>query len=780
MQKKKILLLTFLLLISLLIKAQSGLSDYKSRVDYIFANVDHSQVSTGLLSDYGLQIIPPEYYDGVLRDSNEVDIKAWRKLYAGMDYSRFNGNCYLPGQNDVFNAIASSIPASSQPVPLVTMLVNYNRLRDDAYTSGLVTINNDQIFNVSGNNPYETKTLFAVAPVLLDFNISSIQFVLSSNLFFSNYNKSISTVRIDMGDGNGFRNITWNQPFSVAYSSSGIKTFIVDYIFSDGTELYSHGKINVLYVSQLKSGRYYYPSSPIPIPATDNHSGAALSICSSHDDGGIHKPIIVAKGFDPWKVMHDPYMQYTVYDFLNINGKYAAGNIDIPITGSTYPTLESYLMNNGYDIVFVNYNDGTDDIKRNAALFEYVIRWVNEHKVENNPNVVLGISMGGLVARYALKHLEQQGYDHQAKVYISLDSPHNGANVPVGVQTAVYDLQWLNNVLGMSDDLNYVYNLVRTTAAKQMLIYRVEKNGQDFYFDNSVHQSFTNEIQTMGFPINCYNVAISDGSGSGTKFFEQHAELVNYSLNSSFNWWQEILLEWGAVTGLFTKFAINIIPGKSELNADCLINAIPTNPDRIYHSRLYIRKKLLWMIPVTTDILRVNFDTQNTMVPIDGAPGGSYKIEEFLGSLPPELRSAIKVDQFCFVPAVSALALTNWQDYLLLPLNNYNFIQNGQTNFQNYYTPMPSSNSVHTSLISSDNSLGNYVKSIFENMNSYCTSTTTIQNMTYSKSQTIVGCNLNMQNVNVQNNSNVIFDATNTTTINGPFTIQSGSSVQIK
>ncbi len=32
--------------------------DYMNRVNYIFANVDHSKVTTGLLSDYGLQVIP--------------------------------------------------------------------------------------------------------------------------------------------------------------------------------------------------------------------------------------------------------------------------------------------------------------------------------------------------------------------------------------------------------------------------------------------------------------------------------------------------------------------------------------------------------------------------------------------------------------------------------------------------------------------------------------------------------------------------------------------------
>jgi len=50
--------------------AQETPDAYKDRVNYIFANVDHSKVSTGILSDYGLQVILPEYYDGTFRSVN--------------------------------------------------------------------------------------------------------------------------------------------------------------------------------------------------------------------------------------------------------------------------------------------------------------------------------------------------------------------------------------------------------------------------------------------------------------------------------------------------------------------------------------------------------------------------------------------------------------------------------------------------------------------------------------------------------------------------------------
>src|SRR5690606_13123572 len=50
------------------------------------------------------------------------------------------------------------------------------------------------------------------------------------------------------------------------------------------------------------------------------------------------------------------------------------------------------------------------------------------------PNVVLGQSMGGVIARWALRDMEDKGQNHQTRLFISYDAPHQGANVPQGYQ----------------------------------------------------------------------------------------------------------------------------------------------------------------------------------------------------------------------------------------------------------------------------------------------------------------------------------------------------------
>jgi len=801
-----IVLVIRLIFITISISAQDTPDAYKNRVNYIFANVDHSKVTTGLLSDYGLQVIPPEAYDGILRDTNEVDIDIFHTLYGDMDYSRFNSNCALSGQSTVVSAIASNLPAEGQPIPIASMLISYNSYRTDAYTSGKVTVVNEQIFDVTGQNPYQTNLLFAASPIKMGFNSSTLQFVLKSSLYYSNAGKTISSMAVDMGDGVGFKNVLWDVPFSISYSSTGNKRFIIKYSFSDGTVLQTHGKIAVDFTLELKSAKDYYFSTALihNIDAASGHSGGTVTVRFGlgHADGKLRKPLIVAEGFDAWKIIspNNPTKNLTIDDFLKFDylGK-SFGRLGVPLNSSLYD-LESSLYSQAYDIVYLDYNDGTDDIKRNAVLLEEAIKWVNVQKQANGstePNVVMGISMGGLVARYALRHLETQGYNHQAKVYISMDSPHRGANVPVGVQAALYHAKNFGFTIGLLggiagytihpaeyfDIFKRFYSLLNTTAAKQMLIYRVISSSGSLTYDNSVHQSFMNEYDSMGYPQLCSNVAISDGSGTANPLFSAGTTLIDYSASYSLKSWMEVISVFMGTALLFTNYpelsVLAVFPGSTQIKLEVTINAIPVTQGRVYHSRIYVKKKVLWLIPVQVDITNVNFNSTSSMYPVDGAPGGIYDLDAFadVSAFP---AGSLKQTRFCFVPAVSALALKNWPTYYNSSLNNFDFVSNGETGFQDYYKSMPTTNNFHTSFYTSNYSMANFIKSTLDNINPSCTTTTIVQNMNYTNNHSITGCNLDITNVIIQNNSTIIFDAKYKTNINGPFEVKLGSTVEIK
>jgi hypothetical protein len=67
--------------------------------NHIFEHLDISKISKNILSDYGVNLVLPDGFNGVPTDSNFVDINTFRKLYCGLYSSRVNtanNNMLLP------------------------------------------------------------------------------------------------------------------------------------------------------------------------------------------------------------------------------------------------------------------------------------------------------------------------------------------------------------------------------------------------------------------------------------------------------------------------------------------------------------------------------------------------------------------------------------------------------------------------------------------------------------------------------------------------------------
>ncbi|MRX46440.1 lipase family protein [Pedobacter puniceum] len=139
--------------------------------------------------------------------------------------------------------------------------------------------------------------------------------------------------------------------------------------------------------------------------ATSNHSGgkAYVRYSSSNSTGHLKKPLIVVEGYDASLVA--PNLagdNYSYESFITSLNRVVDLGYDF-----------NYQLDDiaGYDLVFIDYNYGTDYIERNASLFKDVLNWVNADKALGGSvqqNVVLGISMGGLVARYALADMTKK------------------------------------------------------------------------------------------------------------------------------------------------------------------------------------------------------------------------------------------------------------------------------------------------------------------------------------------------------------------------------------
>jgi pimeloyl-ACP methyl ester carboxylesterase len=94
----------------------------------------------------------------------------------------------------------------------------------------------------------------------------------------------------------------------------------------------------------------------------------------------------------------------------------------------------STLRNNGYDLILIGYDQRNRKIQDNAEAATATILRAIAERIGDAPLTVGGFSMGGLVTRYALAKMEHDQIDHQVSTYISYDSPHRGAWIPLSLQ----------------------------------------------------------------------------------------------------------------------------------------------------------------------------------------------------------------------------------------------------------------------------------------------------------------------------------------------------------
>lgn len=194
----------------------------------------------------------------------------------------------------------------------------------------------------------------------------------------------------------------------------------------------------------------------------------------------FRKPIIVIEGFDSWKFEGEEGVNYSFTTFLNEDVR---GISRVVFDENTVPvtSFSTQLADDGqYDIVFVDFEHGSGDIRRNAMIVANVIEWVTAHYaadgsvptvggipiqnggIPTDPYkiVVMGQSMGGLIGRFALGYLDQgptvlQGQGGPAvtvhpdgakfvRHLITRDSPHRGAITPMALQVVTRRMANLN------------------------------------------------------------------------------------------------------------------------------------------------------------------------------------------------------------------------------------------------------------------------------------------------------------------------------------------------
>jgi hypothetical protein len=652
--------------------AQTYTSTLLGGIHYSFSLLDSTPISSGVLIDRTLALGNAHYYPG--NGDSLCSIKQYKQLYVDMLNAAYTSKFNTPPLDTLYSR--ASVYTDAGVFPLSISLFNYHYIKPDALDSGWLNMDtvSGQYLNVPNSpvSPYAQSTAF-VAGVFNPVTWKGVtQFIVPQNLLFTNTNQVYTKIEIDFADGKGYRNISLNEVITVNYEGyeEGSKRSIYIRVTDQYNKMYMAKTQFIL----AKTGSDVTPDATIEV---QQNFRTAFNICNlnngftpgdariyiqyaDYTSAKIRKPIIVVEGFDTDKNnMDNRYGDLGWYTFKT-GITYDEDGIQTAFQLQNLPVLMSKLKAEGYDVILVDFKDGGKRIEANAMAIVSIIQWVNKIKEGKQELCVMGASMGGLIVRYALRFMEQQNCNSCTRLYTTFDSPHRGANIPVGIQ------HFVKFFAQVSADAKDTYDkTLSTEAAMQMLVYHVNTNSANY------RPQWQNSINAMGHPQKPYRVGLINGASNGTGLgFNAGTQTINYYAN-------RVVVEvmgnvWSVPNSPNNTSGQIVFTGKAPKNGlwTALLNF--ANPFR--------------------GIIKLNHFTAieslgYATLPYDNAPGGTTETYKEIADANYPIGNATSLvgDNHCFIPSVSAMDInTNnlnldiWTSTLANPLI---------TPFDAYYFP---------------------------------------------------------------------------------------------
>lgn len=538
---------------------------------------------------------------------------------------------------------------------------------------------------------------------------STVEFHLVSTLPADN-------LEIDFDNNQGFQSITVGDVVPVNYSQAGYKTIrfkdasgifqSIDFQVKESTFPYVVPDLileaEVLNFQPPCPGTYSTDTTAPLYKYTQPSDGSARGyVRLGNGNTTITRPLFFVDGLNlPEDRVIDPNTG-EIIRFGNLGWDVITRGIDetfIP-PGSGEPEIYAEIPQmfdevtmEGYDIIFVDFEDGADYIQKNALLLIDLIQQVNALKTPVNgctyENIVVGASMGGIISRYALATMEQTGEDHETRTFVSFDSPHKGANISLGLQSFVwffsefYDPEQAQSSAVLQS--KGIWNDLNRPAPRQLLVENLFNGVQDGninisvrtiegfvvdccesinnYYDTSLDYSclregLVTELETLGFPELTLNGAIANGSADLTTLFSEGARLLNVE-------------KWVNVAGIdATVFQAHIwaLNGEDYEFEDDDVSF----DDVLFHGKIPIANDFAGL-PIDFKVATVYLTPNADYPPYDHAPGGK-RADLVLQIVPgleanPDIANSIHYyeEYTSFIPTTSALAIET--DDLFFPI----------------------------------------------------------------------------------------------------------------
>lgn len=624
--------------------------EVRNWLDNMFQHLDKSKVPHGLLRDYAFELADLDIYNGKeLNDSNYVNRVAFENLLRTIRSSTvgvkpFNAEEVLANQY--------SLSGRGKGV-MGVLLYQYSYIREDALDNHLIRYDNEQVFDNEVNgvwqNPYATGYTLGFSAQDTVFYGSKISYSFPSSIWKSNITGS--KVEFDADDGKGYVSVSSGSSYQTDYSSAGVKHLKMRVRLANGSYLYSHSLVKVITdnVITRTEATKFQPDRCVDITASlpynsEKAAGRISYLYSTGNPGKLTKPFIVVEGFDPLEFVDDenPYMG-------DVN--FGNTNLHTFVSGLSQRYTAFNKLRSEYDIIYIDLFDSKLSIQANARLFESAIELINQEKAScgcTEKNIVMGQSMGGLIARYGLKEMENTSKIHDVSLLFCQDTPHLGAHVPLGILQGMngilrfYHDKWLFGRLDMGDFKSKIAPVLYSNAARQMLINYVDDNGN---LDNSYHNAWQRELTQMGYPQgdNGYKMRTVSISNGQTQVIDCMKPYIYVDGKISPTILSDIMMEFmaphlmGTILGVafqdWQTFVLGLLPGSSTM-----ILHFEANPIGYQHRGsvcdMYIRyvKKFLWTIKIRRTIFSYQRDYPSPMINYDKMPGSYYQLSSTNGS----------------------------------------------------------------------------------------------------------------------------------------------------
>jgi FlgD Ig-like domain len=541
-------------------------------------HVDRSSVPSGILYDLVIPIAHVDRFDGS-STAPAADAATLRQAVFELGRASLDPRAWPDAR--------AFLDDGSLVVRIGLLDVRYDRIREGAERSGAARVEGEEL--VLDDGALQAARAFIAAPVRgYTYRGADASFVLDPRLFVGNTLERPERVEIDFGDGSGYRPLRWSERGFVRFPNPGVYTVRLRAFDPSGEVRHAAFDFDV------RSLAAPAPNDTLPLTGTQSYQGgvatgrAFVYLSASH--AVLTRPVVVVEGFDIDNTMNWDEL----YALLNQEG------------------LVEELRTRGYDAVVLDFTESTDYIQRNAFVLVDLLHQV-QSAVGTDEFPLVGASMGGLVARYALAWMESNADPHHVRNFVSFDVPHAGANIPLGIQ------YWLDFFADQSTEAAALLGRLDTPAARQMLLYHHTTPPGATGDADALRGAFEGEMSALGdYPSQTRRVALANGSSTASnQGFGAGGQIIQYVYNS---------------------FIVNV-----RGNVWAVPNGASTQ----------ILQALIDPIFLPPDAMDVSV---SGTVPWDNAPGGSRNSMAQMDAVTAPYGDIVALyDSHCFVPTVSAL-----------------------------------------------------------------------------------------------------------------------------